>query len=55
MMTFLDDIPHEIQLVLEPHSSIFQPYHYPQFQKNEIEKLVEETLAAGIIQPSSNA
>ncbi|KAI3522148.1 hypothetical protein L1887_11628 [Cichorium endivia] len=29
-----------------------RPYRYPQLQKNEIERLVEEMLAAGVIQPS---
>lgn len=31
-----------------------RPYRYPQFQKDEIERLVAETLAARIIQPSTN-
>ncbi|XP_031256097.1 uncharacterized protein K02A2.6-like [Pistacia vera] len=31
-----------------------RPYRYPYFQKNEIEKLVEEMLAARIIQPSTS-
>ena len=29
-----------------------RPYRYPQVQKDEIEKLVREMLASGIIQPS---
>lgn len=32
-----------------------RPYRYPQFQKDEIEKLVEEMLSDDIIQPSSSA
>lgn len=31
-----------------------RPYRYPQFQKDEIEKLVREMLAARIIQPSTS-
>lgn len=31
-----------------------RPYNYPQFQKNEIEKLVTKMLQAEIIQPSTS-
>ncbi|XP_057252211.1 uncharacterized protein LOC130592079 [Beta vulgaris subsp. vulgaris] len=31
-----------------------RPYRYPQVQKDEIEKLIREMLAAGIIQPSTS-
>lgn len=31
-----------------------RPYRYPEFQKDEIEKLVREMLAAKIIHPSTS-
>ncbi|KAL8155653.1 hypothetical protein AgCh_000884 [Apium graveolens] len=47
---------HEHAIILRdgvPPVSV-RPYHYPQIQKDKIEKLVKEMLVAGIIQPSSN-
>ena len=45
---------HEHAIVLKEGSNpvSIRPYRYPQFQKDEIEKLVKEMLDAGIIQPS---
>ncbi|XP_038906147.1 DNA-binding protein SMUBP-2 isoform X1 [Benincasa hispida] len=45
---------HEHHIELKPGAGLVKvrPYRYPQFQKDEIEKLVEEMLTAGIIQPS---
>ena len=31
-----------------------RPYRYPQFQKYEVERLIKEMLAIGIIQPSTS-
>lgn len=47
---------HEHAIILRdgvPPVSV-RPYRYPQIQKDEIEKLVKEMIAAGIIQPSTS-
>ena len=45
---------HDHTIVLQPGTApvIVRPYRYPQVQKEEIEKLVQDMLAVGIIQPS---
>ncbi|GKA78600.1 putative mitochondrial protein [Tanacetum coccineum] len=47
---------HEHSIVLKDGTMPIgvRPYRYPHIQKNEIEKLVKEMLAAGVIQPSSS-
>lgn len=47
---------HEHAIVLKEGSNPVgvRPYRYPQFQKDGIERLIKEMLAAGIIQPSTN-
>lgn len=47
---------HEHAIVLKKGSNpvSVRPYRYPQFQKDEIEKLIKEMLAAKIIMPSSS-
>ena len=48
---------HDHVIELEPGARAVNmlPYCFPQFQKDEIEKLVKEMLFAGIIQPSNSA
>ena len=43
---------HAIRLVNEGVPVNIRPYRYPHLQKNEIERMVRDMLAAGIIQPS---
>lgn len=47
------DTDHSITLQEGVESINVRPYRYPHVQKNEIERLVGEMLAAGIIQPST--
>ena len=44
------------RIYLEPNTKAInvRPYRYPHFQKNEIQKLVQEMLAQGLIKPSTN-
>jgi hypothetical protein len=45
---------HSIPLVPGSLPPNICPYHHPFFQKNEIEKIVQELLNAGVIRPSTN-
>lgn len=47
---------HEHAIILKEGSNpvSVRPYRYPQCQKNEIERLIAEMLAAGIIKPSTS-
>lgn len=45
---------HAIQLKTGTNPPNIRPYHYPHYQKNEIERIVREMLVAGIIQPSTS-
>ncbi|KAF5775135.1 putative nucleotidyltransferase, Ribonuclease H [Helianthus annuus] len=46
---------HCINLLPSSNPVSIKPYRYPHFQKNEIERLVSEMLAQGIIRPSTSA
>ena len=46
---------HSITLKVGSNPVGVRPYRYPQCQKDEIEKLIKEMLAAGIIQPSKSS
>ncbi|RVW92923.1 Retrovirus-related Pol polyprotein from transposon 17.6 [Vitis vinifera] len=46
------DIDHAIQLILGTSPINVHPYQYPHILKNEIERLVQEMLEAGIVRPS---
>ena len=46
---------HAIKMKADSNPVGVRPYRYPQHQKDEIERLIEEMLAAGIIQPSTSA
>lgn len=49
------DQDHRIPLQAGQGLVAAKPYRYPYFQKSEIEKLVSEMLAAGIIRPSNSS
>ena len=45
---------HQIELKAGSEPPNIRPYRYPQFQKEEIERLVADMLASGVIRPSSS-
>lgn len=45
---------HSIPLIFNVEPVNIRPYRYPHFQKEEIERRVEEMLQSGIIQPSTD-
>ncbi|KAL5555888.1 hypothetical protein UlMin_038124 [Ulmus minor] len=45
---------HQIELKAGAEPPNIRPYRYPQFQKEEIERLVADMLALGVIRPSSS-
>ena len=45
---------HIIPLIPDIHTPNVCPYRYPFAQKNEIEKIIQELLVAGVIWPSTN-
>ncbi|XP_021986733.1 uncharacterized protein LOC110883233 [Helianthus annuus] len=46
---------HHIELLPASNPVSVRPYRYPHFQKQEIERLVQEMLTQGIIRPSTSA
>ena len=48
----IHDRDHAIHLILESVPPNIRPYRYPYVQKRKIERVIVETLEAGIIQPS---
>lgn len=45
---------HKIPLIPGATPVNVRPYRYPYFQKSEIEKIIKEMLASGVIQPSAS-
>lgn len=45
---------HVIRLIEGAQPPNLQPYHYPYYQKNEVEKIVREKLDSNIIWPNIN-
>jgi hypothetical protein len=45
---------HKIILQEGAKPTCVRPYHYPYYQKEEIEKLVKEMLSSGVIRPSQS-
>lgn len=48
-------ISHKINLISDTPSVNVRPYRYPHYQKNEIERLIQEMLTAGIIRHSTSS
>lgn len=49
------DVDHPIELMPGKGPVNVRPYRYPQFQKEEIERLVEEMLKTGVIRDSQSS
>jgi hypothetical protein len=49
------DHEHQIELILESMPPNKRPYRYPHQQKGDIEKMVQDMLNSGIIQPSRSS
>lgn len=45
---------HHIELVPDAQPVNINPYHYPHFQKNEIEKLTAKVIQQGLVRPSTS-